>query len=477
MKLLYILLAFLMLHAIPLSSQHRWFGQSDLVGYSIISICRDSSAGVWAVVAHPGFNPVRYSVQRFDGAQWKSFSTSTYTYPFSESRRLWDIACTAKGSIVVGADAGIALFDPATLQWRQSEYADTEHDLRLYTSVISDTDGTIWVSSDASKVRRTDTVNGTVLRFIDYTHYEILSLDEDMWTLRYRVDSLAYGITNPCVDEDGSIWSATRADDGRAIEIANVTRQEIKRTLVDCRSLPDGQIGSVQALHKEKDGTLLLGTASYAIDGKRIPSQLIRIDPSDNSIFLLGTFPGMLQVNSIIQKDDGLYLVGVKGSNFDHSGLYTVHGNTVSKIDVGGYFPSLSLPDGVKNVHDMVFAADTLFCGTGSGVAVLAPFQPVADVTDGGRITAGGELVPNPVAPGSLVRCELEFSAGEAATDVRLYNVLGKLCEVRWRSDRGIPVIDLGASFLPDGAYYVVVKTDRNRIWSRPLVVTVSSSN
>lgn len=477
MKLLYLLLGFFIVQTIPLSSQHRWFGQSDLVGYSIISICRDSTAGIWAVVAHPGHTPVRYSVQRFDGAQWKSFSTPTYAYPFPESRRLWDIACTAKGTIVVGAEAGMALFDPVALQWRQSEYIDTEHDRRIYKSVISDTEGTIWVASDASKVRRTDTVNGTVLWFIDYTHYDILSLDEERWTLRYRVDSLGYGITNLCLDDDGSIWSATRADDGRAIEIATVGRQEIKRTLIDCRSLPDGQLGVVQALHKGKDGTLLLGTASYTIDGKRIPSQLIRIDLSDSSISLLGSFPGMLQVNSITQKDDGLYLVGVKGSNFNNSGLYAVHGNTVSKIDVGGYFPSLSLPDGVKNVNDMVFAEDTLFCGTGSGVAVLAPFQPVADVIAGGRSRAGGELVPNPVAPGSFVRCELEFSAGEAATDVRLYDLLGKSCEVRWQSDRGIPVIDLGASFLPDGAYYVVVKTDRNRIWSRPLMIMESSSN
>ncbi len=477
MKLLYILLGFFIVQAIPVLSQHRWFGQTDLVGYSIISICRDSTAGVWAVVAHPGHTPVRYSVQRFDGVQWKSFSIPNYGYPFPESRRLWDIACTANGTIVVGAEAGIALFDPMTVQWRQSEYTDTEHDRRIYKSVISDTEGTIWVASDASKVRRTDTVNGTVLWFIDYTHYEILSLDEDKWTLRYRVDSLAYGITNPCLDEDGSIWSATRADDGRAIEIANVGRQGIKRTLVDCRSLPDGQIGIVQTLHKGKDGTLLLGTATYTIDGKRIPSQLIRIDPSDNSISLLGTFPGMLQVNSITQKDNGLCLVGVKGSNFDNSGLYTVVGNVISKIDIGGYFPSLSLPDGVKNVNDMVFSADTLFCGTGSGVAVIAPFQPVAEVIAGGRIGGGGQLVPNPVVSGSLVRCELELASGEIATDVRIYDALGKACTVQWRSEQGIPVIDLGHSFLPDGAYYVVVKTDHNRIWSRPLMITEYSPN
>ena len=477
MKLLCILLGLFLVQAIPASSQHRWFGQNDLLGYSIISVCRDSAAGVWAVVANPGFNPVRYTVQRFDGTQWKSFSTPNHAYPFPESRRIWDIACTAKGTIVVGADAGIALFDPVTLQWRQSGYTDTEHDRRIYKSVISDKEGTIWAASEASKVRRTDTVNGTVLWFIDYTHYEILSLDEDEWALRYRVDSLGYGITNLSLDEDGSIWSATRAEEGRAIELAKVSPRNVEKFLIDCSNLPDGQLGIVQALHRGTDGTLLLGTATYTVEGHRIFAQLIRIHLSDSSISLLGTFPGMLQVNSIMQKDDGLYLAGVKGSNFNYSGLYTVYGNTVSKIDVGGYFPSLSLPDGVKNVNDIVFSADTLFCGTGGGLAVIAPFQPVAAVIPGGRTGGGGELIPNPVTSGSLVRCELELASGEVATDVRIYDALGKACGVQWWSEQGIPVIDLGPSFLPDGAYYVVVKTDRNRIWSRPLVLTVASSH
>lgn len=208
MRLIYGVIAMIvMMSGSALSQSRTWnrFQRPEVSGNQSWGVALDHANRLWAILGGYVGDINSYSVDCFDGGQWRTVSASD-DFPFSRADRLNDIVVGRDGRIWVSGIQGIASFDGS--RWTKYSVEDSLSSWREYQSLACDSSGNVWA---ATRIRRPiDTAAGGVI--IVKITVELLSLRDGVWQTHMRGDDISReffpgGFSSISVGPDGDVWA------------------------------------------------------------------------------------------------------------------------------------------------------------------------------------------------------------------------------------------------------------------------------